>query len=683
MKKQDSNAAGRQRRADRFFDPMQGEPSMSAPSPMPGKTAASFPKPPVSERPFQANWDAQKANWQSSQGQQTPSGGSGWSTQQAAQSYTGYPVQQGYQPPPSQGIPGGQLPPQQYGTWQQGYTPSPQQGRSQSYQQPSGRGWTQPYPVQQPYQQSQGNWQGGYTVNQWSGNGYSPDQGNHVIPGAPQGQENGNRPPHNRSAMIKLISVAVVLVAAVAIVIGVIGKQNEPSAIQAAVSAYNDRYCEGVYVDGIHLGGMTREEARAAVQKSAQLKCDEWNVSLVTTSGEYVGEINSYHLGMTVHVDDALDAAWTQGHTGATVNDRKAAMDALLQTPFHTATALPSGDTANIDRILYEIADRVYIPATDASAVFDPQLTNPFTITPETVGRYLDIQSIKEQVYQMVSRMESGVITIEPTPLYPAVTAADIKQQTTLIGTHYTEISSTSTPERNTNVIRACELINGTVIGPGKTFSFNSVVGARTKNNGFKIATVYSYGKEEAGYGGGVCQVSSTMYVAAIRANMEITKRTQHGLVVGYTKLGLDATVNYDGRKIDFAFRNNTDSNIYIITKVKRVPKINKNHDLVICEIYGPALEPGVTYDLIATEVQIPIPAATTVPDKKAEHVVYTDETYTEPGRIGYEVDSYRVKYVNGEKVEELHMYHDTYPAVQPVHYVGVSERPLPTADPW
>ena len=649
------------------YDPMlQGEPSMSAPSPMPGKPAASY-----VQRPAPG-----QAGWQSNQGQSVP-GGNGWSgAQQPRQNYAG---NQGYQPP-SQGIPGGQLPQQQYG-WQQGYTPAPSQQNPAGYQQPSGRGWTSPYPTQSQHQNS---WQGGYAVSQWGGSsGYTPGYA-HTPPSGPNnGGGNGGGKSPSPSAILKLAAVIAVIVAAVAALVGLISKNNQTQALQDAVNAYNDRYCQGVYVDGIHLGGMTREEARAAVQKSAQLKCDEWNVALVTAAGEYVGEINSYHLGLTVHVDGALNDAWQQGHTGATYTERMAAMEALLETPYHTSTALPSGDTAAIDRILNEIASTVYEAPVDATAQFEPLKTIPFTYTPEKNGKYLNVNSIKAQVYDMVSRMESGTIVIEPTLLYPSYTEAQLRSYTTLIGTHYTEVSTTSTAERNENLRLACKKISGTVIEPGRTFSFNTVVGPRTKKEGFQLATVYSYGKETPGYGGGVCQVSSTIYVAAVRANMEIVTRRQHGLKVNYTDLGLDATVNYEGKKIDFVFRNTSGGNIYIVTKVMRKPQINKNHDLVICEIYGPALEPGVTYDLIATQTEVPIPEPTTVPDKKAEHVVYTDETYTEQGRIGYEVDSYKVKYVNGEKVEETHMYHDTYEAVAPIIYTGVSERPLPTVDPW
>jgi len=631
------------------------EPSMSAPSPMPGKPAASYVKQTAAAQPSQTDWQPPQLRY-------VPQA-QGWTGNQPP--VQGYPVQQGYQPPPVQGIPGGQ--PQPTGSWQQ---PS----WNQPYQAPTGRGWTQPYPAQQP----QRDWQGGYTVGQWPGNGYAP--GFDAQPASQGGQEaqgNDSILPFGPATVVKLIAAAVVVIIAVVIGVRLFNAQRENQALQAAVAAYENRYLEGVYVDGIHLGGMTREEAQTAVQKSAQLKCDEWNVSLTTASGEYLGEINSYDLGMTVHVDDALDEAWRQGRINGSAAEQKAAMDVLLVNPYTGSTALPSGDTTAIDRILDELAQNFRVEATDAYiASFTALATNPFDIVEETVGRYLDVESIKAQVYDMVSRMESGTIILEPTPLYPSVTASDLRRYTTKIGSHYTAISTTSTAERDDNIKRACELINGKIIAPGEVFSFNDVVGARSKKNGFKLATVYNYGKEEPGYGGGVCQVSSTLYVAAVRANMDIVKRTQHGLKVNYTDFGLDATVNYDGKKIDFAFRNNTSGNIYIVTKVMRNPQIDRQHNLVICDIYGPALETGVTYDLVATTTEIPIPEATAVPDKKAEHVIYTDETYTEAGKIGYEVDSYRVKYVNGAEVERKHMYHDTYPATQPITYVGISERP-------
>ena len=628
----DGSAQGRQNRY--AADPMRAEPSMSAPSPMPGKPASA---------PVQQNQRPQQPQ------------NMGWS-----QGY-GYPQQQ--YPVNNQG-----QPVQQYG-WNQGYS-QPQQGWNQPYQQPVNQGWQQ-----QPPQQNNA-WQGGYTVDPWQ-NGYTPGP----VPGSQQGGQGGRKPPKPPAdkTILKLIAAVAVVVIIVVIAVNLISKNSQNQAIVNAVAAYDDLYCQGVYVDGIHLGGMTREQAKEVVQKSAQLKCDEWHVRLETLAGEYVGEINSYHLGMTVHVDDALDEAWAQGHTGSDVNERYEAMESLAKAAYNVSTALPSGDTSAIDRILDEIAANIYLEPTNASiASFNVKATNPFEIVEGTPGRMLDVESIKAQVYDMVSRMESGVIHIVPTEVQPAITKADLEKQTTLIGSAYTAISTTSTEERDTNIELACDKITGTIIAPGMTFSFNDIVGPRTAKYGFKEATVYNYGKETPGYGGGVCQVSSTIYVAAVRANMQILKRTQHGLKVNYAEYGLDATVNYEGKKIDFSFKNNTEGNIYVITKVMRKPQIDKNHKLVICEIYGPAMEEGVTYDLVSETVQVPIPEPTYTPDKKAEYVTYTDESYLyEVGSVGYEVDSYRVKYVDGVEVERTHMYHDTYAATQPVYYVGIFERPL------
>ena len=131
--------------------------------------------------------------------------------------------------------------------------------------------------------------------------------------------------------------------------------------------------------------------------------------------------------------------------------------------------------------------------------------------------------------------------------------------------TAYTDISTASTDNRNANIRQAFSKINGTVIQPGETFSFNSIVGDRTKANGFYEALEYVYGTEQMGIGGGVCQASTTVYQAAIRAGMTIIERHPHSLVVNYSDFGKDATVNSTkGHRVDFRFRNDSGSPIYI-----------------------------------------------------------------------------------------------------------------------
>ena len=241
----------------------------------------------------------------------------------------------------------------------------------------------------------------------------------------------------------------------------------------------------------------------------------------------------------------------------------------------------------------------------------------------------------------------------------------------------YTEISTRSTDDRNKNIKRALEKISGTVVKPGDTFSFNTVVGRRTEANGFYPAVEYVYGKEEMGIGGGVCQVSTTMYLAAVAANLQITKHTPHAMEVNYTDFGKDATVSWEGdRQVDFAFKNNTDGNIYIVASVQFDRSISK-YNITRVRIYGPYLGDGVRYKLEAEEIEF-IPRTEEIKkDTKGEYdVTFTDEqVVVSEGRDGHVTQSYRVKYQNGVAVERTELFKDTYKPSPRVIYQGTQER--------
>lgn len=458
-----------------------------------------------------------------------------------------------------------------------------------------------------------------------------------------------------------------------------IAASNAYNAMVAEVTSYDERYVPGVYVDGIDLGGMTREEAESAVTAQANQQRDSWKVRLML-EGLLVQEITNADLNMTVDVQEALDLAWKPGHEEESVEARKATMDALLEAPYEGYSATPSGDNSAIDNILLNISSKAYISAVDAQIVFDSSnFTNPLTIIPETYGRYMDITETKQQVYQMVSSLESGEITLQMQAIEPKVTKDMLESQIQLRATAYTPISTTSTTERTKNIEVASERINGTILQPGETFSFNGIVGNRTKENGFYEAIEYAYGAERMGYGGGVCQVSTTMYLASVKANLQIVKREPHSDAVGYTAYGKDATVNMDGRKIDFQFKNDTEHPIYIVTKVGNDRKYDKTHKVCVVSIYGESLGQGVTYDIVTETIEVlqPTDKVETIKDTKQTYVTYVDQTYTyREAKEGYKVASYRVKYVNGNEVERTALYTDTYKAKGMIVYVGTVERP-------
>ena len=481
----------------------------------------------------------------------------------------------------------------------------------------------------------------------------------------------GGEPPRKRGGKRWLALAIVVLLLAGGGYGGY--RYMQYASVANAVQAYDNVFCQGVYVDGIHLGGMTPDEAIAAVQAQAQERNSAWKVRLIF-SGQLVTEITADQLGMTVDIMDVMNQAWSQGHVGD-IYQRQAAMEALAETPFQAYTAMPSGDTSVIDGILQDIKNNVYRAPQDARLLtFDPSQSYPFTFQEEMQGRYLDTEPLKERLYQMVSTMESGDVEIIPQAIEPSVTVEDLKANLTLRATAQTPISTSSTTERTNNIRRSFQLISGTIVKAGEKFSFNGVVGERTEKNGFYPAIEYAYGESVMGIGGGVCQASTTVYLAAIQGGMTILSREPHSMAVSYTEYGKDATVSDTrGREIDFSFRNESGGTVYLAAHV-----IGSGRKNLQCEVrlYGPSLN-GTTYELVTETVEvIPKPEeAIMKEDEDATYVTYVDETKTIKGREGYKVDAYLITYVDGVETGREKVSSDTYPAKADTVYVGVTPR--------
>lgn len=187
--------------------------------------------------------------------------------------------------------------------------------------------------------------------------------------------------------------------------------------------------------------------------------------------------------------------------------------------------------------------------------------TNPYVVYPSSTGLDFNI-SMDEAKEMLKTYQEQYTIPLKVT--YPNVSTNDIGSEAfpDLLSSFRTSFTS-SNSNRSTNIRLSSEKINGTVLMPGETFSFNQVVGKRTPEAGFKPATAYSNGEVVQEYGGGICQVSSTLYNAVLYANLEITERTNHGYKPTYVDPGLDATVSWGGP--DFKFTNNRDYPIRIV----------------------------------------------------------------------------------------------------------------------
>lgn len=241
---------------------------------------------------------------------------------------------------------------------------------------------------------------------------------------------------------------------------------------------------------------------------------------------------------------------------------------------------------------------------------------------------------------------------------------------TALIGAAHTELGKNSTPARNANIQLACQAFDGKMIRPGEQVSFNAEVGPRTFAEGYEAAAEMTSGQFVDGVGGGVCQVSSTLFQAVAGANIRIRERTSHAIPLGYVEMGADATVS-DGR-IDFVFENDTGAPIYLRAGV------DTEADTCYFEIYGRPDPDGYTYSLRhETLEKTDIPEAVTMPDREKQYVTYEDETYAvSQGSPGYIVRTYLVtKDASGGIVQETELYVDTYHGVAPVIYKGTQTR--------
>ena len=272
--------------------------------------------------------------------------------------------------------------------------------------------------------------------------------------------------------------------------------------------------------------------------------------------------------------------------------------------------------------------------------------TEPYAVYPEVIGVDFNQEKLQNEINEEPLK-EEYVIALDY--YTPEVTTDDIGMEAfpDLLATYTTTYDSSNT-NRTTNLRLASNKINGTVIMPGEVFSYNKVVGKRTIAAGYKNAAIFSEGQVVDGLGGGICQVSSTLYNTAVLADMTITSRTNHMFVPSYVKAGRDATVVWGS--IDFKFRNDRNYPIKIESSVSGGK----------CTISFYGLRRDVEYDIrIETDFIRSIKYQTKYDYGRS----YPRGTVIQNGINGQVIDSYKVYYLNGQRVKSEKLDRDTYDA--------------------
>lgn len=320
-----------------------------------------------------------------------------------------------------------------------------------------------------------------------------------------------------------------------------------------------------VSVDGISITGMSREEAR-------QTLIDHYPWAMKAQYQDDTYEITNL---MTVKIDGLLDEIYSS-------------------EPKNIYTLDTSGLDTAVDQEIESMKARWNKAAKNGSISSYDASSDSFTFAGEQTGIAINEEQLKSDIQSALSAKQfDKVITVSASEVQPEYSTAAAKQKYKTIGTYTT--NTTSNSKRNTNIRLAAAALNGTIVGPGQEVSFNDTVGQRTEAKGYQGAAAYNNGEVVQEIGGGVCQVSTTLYNAALKAGMKISMRRSHTFEPSYVTPGMDATVSWGGP--DFRFINTSSSAIGI--------KASYSNQTVTVSIYGvPVLEDGVTYSLEATKTE-------------------------------------------------------------------------------
>lgn len=316
----------------------------------------------------------------------------------------------------------------------------------------------------------------------------------------------------------------------------------------AAAFIRDGRMAYGLKAGNTPIGGMTREEAANEIQRMAKAALNGEALILSLPDENHAFSFSAEEIGLSVDADAMLEAAYKVGRDGGKAQQIFDMLECAVrgqETPL--AASL---DEAKLDRALQQVKQAVDRAPKNASVVF---LSTGVERQPGLTGRQLDTEVLASIVKPRLLELRLPCReALAPKETEPEITLEDISAINARLSdctTYY--IDGTG---RGDNIEIAAAALDNCIVRPGDELSFNATVGSRVASAGYTIAPVIINGKTEQDIGGGVCQVSSTLYNAVLTAGLTPTDRTAHYYPSAYVDAGLDATVA-DGQ-IDFAFRN-------------------------------------------------------------------------------------------------------------------------------
>ena len=481
------------------------------------------------------------------------------------------------------------------------------------------------------------------------------------------------------------------------------------STIFAFANINKNTIVSGVKIEGIDVSGLSAEEAKGKLET---IYTEKLETEIPVQYNEYETTINANLFETKYNIEDAVKKAVEIGKEGNIFENNYKILFALIgkqdikvemQLNEEAAkkiiedlgTNLPgvviessyyiednkliitkgqAGVKIDTDKLLEElkeklkgtekITDYITIPVTEEQPtaididkiheeiykeVKDAYYTqNPFEIHPEEEGIDFDVEAAKKALEEDKEEYEIDLKITKPKVTTSQIGTEAFPDQLATFRTNY----DGGDKDRTTNLQLACNKINGKVVMPNETFSYNKTLGARTAAAGYKNAKVYEAGQVVDGIGGGICQISTTLYNAVLRANLEIVERRNHQFVTSYVEAGMDATVVYG--MTDFKFKNTRKYPVKIIASAK--------NGVATVSVYGIKESEEYTFSFRTVTVST-IPTSTKYIDDATLPV--GTEKVKQKGANGKKTETYMTKMLNGKIVETKILSRDTYDAMQ------------------
>lgn len=500
-----------------------------------------------------------------------------------------------------------------------------------------------------------------------------------------------NRRSNQRNLMkILLLALGILVVALIVVLICMLaaGGSSDPAVKQLSLKEQG-RYIDGVSIGGVDVSGQTFEEASAnpEIKSRAQAIADSFSYSFTVNGKQY--DFAGAELGLVSNREKVLEEALYFGQVGEGSVMREQKQQASEQG-VDFALGMYADEAAVHGKIVALKAELDVLPQ-DATLEIasDVMGEGRFTYIDEITGVDVDAAQLARLIATNVNNADYSVVSAPAIITKPKINVATLKANTVPLRSYTSYFNESKTlynPDRVTNIRLMAGIVNGTVIQPGEVWSINDAAGPRddrtAKTVGWAYAPGINDGKYEMEVGGGVCQVSSTVYNAAILSELEVVERKQHSWPSSYIPTGMDATISTGGP--DLKLMNPFSMPVYIAASV------NEEEKSVTVDIYGPPPQHEYTIKFINKRVSTvkaadPIYHYNAKTDPDGNPIREGKTLVWKPHHDGQTWEVYK-QYLdaNGNVIKSELFSKDTYKAFAGEYYVNGPdpESVLPTAAP-